>query len=316
MIYFYPLDEIKWMCYNIIKSKIGRKRGKIVQENKKRKSIWNIVQIVIIGVLCAFVLITDFVKISYVQDGLKNAMISKTVQQTCGLIAAVLIMLRLDIRLFGKPQQLLYLIPCVIIAADNFQFSSYFNGNMNFATNDPLDFVLFGLYCLSVGLFEECIFRGILFSILASQFSKDRKGFILTYVVSSLIFGAAHLLNGVSLGALWQVGYTVLTGGLFAFCLIKTKNILCCGVIHGLYNFGGLLFTRFDAATGAIGLGTGVVFDTGTVITMLVVSIVVGAFVLYKVFTYTDAECACLYEKLGVKYPKNEQVGETTEENA
>ncbi len=261
----------------------------------------------IIVVLCAFVLITDFVELTYTQDALKNTMISKIIQQTCGVVAAILIMVRLDIRLFGIPQQLLYLLPCVIIAVDNFQFSSYFNGNMTLATNAPLDFILFGLYCLMVGTFEECIFRGILFAILASQFSKDRKGFILTYVVSSLIFGAAHLLNGISLGTLWQVGYTILTGGLFAFCLIKTKNILCCGIIHGLYNFCGLLFTRFDAATGAIGLGTGVVFDTGTVITMLVVSIVVGAFVVYKTFTYTDAECACLYEKLGVKYSEKEQ---------
>lgn len=285
-----------------------------MQESNSRKSIWNIVEIVIIVLLCAFVLLADFVKLTYVQDALKNAMISKTVQQFSGAVAAILIMRRLDVNLFGKPQQLLYVIPCLIIAVDNFQFSSYFNGNLQLATNEPINFVLFALYCLSVGLFEECIFRGILFSVLASQFPKNKKGVLLTYVVSSLIFGAAHLSNGISLATLWQVGYTILTGGLFAFCLIKTKNILCCGFVHAIYNFCGLLFTKFDGVTGTIGLGTGVVFDTGTVITMLVVSVIVGGFVLYKVFTYTDAECACLYEKLGVKFGKNEEKADASAE--
>ena len=286
-----------------------------MQESNSRKSIWNIVQIVIIVLLCAFVLITDFIKLTYTQDALKNAMLSKILQQACGAAAAILIMVRLDIRLFGKPQQLLYIIPCMIIAVDNFQFSSYFNGNLQLATTNPLDFILFAVYCLCVGLFEECIFRGIVFSILASQFPKNKKGFLLTYVVSSLIFGAAHLTNGFSLGTLWQVGYTILTGGLFAFCLIKTKNILCCGLVHAVYNFCGLLFSEFDAATSAIGLGTGIIFDVGTVITMLVVSLLVGAFVLYKTFTYTEAECACLYEKLGIKYAENTQEEKNISEN-
>lgn len=292
------------------------KWGKNVQERNGRKSIWNILQMVIIVLLCAFVLISDFVKLAYTQDPLKNAMLSKIIQQTCGAVAAILIMVRLDIRLFGKPQQFLYIIPCLIIAVDNFQFSSYFNGNLQLATTSSLDFILFAAYCLCVGVFEECIFRGIIFSILASQFPKNKKGFILTYVVSSLIFGAAHLTNGFSLGTLLQVGYTILTGGLFAFCLIKTKNILCCGFVHALYNFCGLLFSEFNAETGAIGLGTGIIFDIGTVITMLVVSLVVGGFVLYKAFTYTEAECACLYEKLGVNYAENTKEEENIGENA
>ena len=93
-----------------------------------------------------------------------------------------------------------------------------------------------------------------------------------------------------------QVGYTILTGGLFAFCLIKTKNILCCAVVHAVYNFCGLLM----GAESALGLGTGVVFDLGTVITMLIVSVLVGGFILYKVFTYTEKERIELYAKLAV----------------
>ncbi|MBQ7913513.1 MAG: CPBP family intramembrane metalloprotease [Clostridia bacterium] len=264
--------------------------------NHTKQKIQNIVQVVCIVALCLASIILEFIKISYLKDGLRNALLSKIIQQACGGAAAILIMVRLKIRLFNRPQKLLFLIPCFIIAIDNFQFFSFFSGNMKLINTHPLDVLLFIGYCLAVGLFEECIFRGILFSLLASWLPKNKKGFLWTYVLSSIVFGAAHILNGFSMGTLVQVGYTILTGGLFAFCLIKTKNILCCAAVHAVYNFCGLLM----GTEGALGLGTGVVFDLGTVITMLVVSVLIGIFVLCKVFTYKDKERIELYKRLGI----------------
>lgn len=243
--------------------------------------------------VCAAVL--DFIKITYSRNPLHNRLIARIIQQSCGALAGTLILRRLNIRLFKKPQNCLYLIPCIIIAVDNFQFSAFFSGKMQLLYNKPIDFLLFFGYCMFIGLFEEIVFRGIIFSIIAGLFIKDRKGFLQTYVVSSLVFGLAHLFNGFSAGTLLQVGYTILTGGLFAFCLIKTKNILCCALVHGLYNFCGLLF---DAQQG---LGNGVVFDVGTVITMATVSVAIGIFVLYHVWKYSDAERKELYFRLGIK---------------
>ena len=260
------------------------------------RKIKNIVQIVCIAILCLASIVLEFVNIPYLKDGLQNALLSKVVQQLCGGVAAILLMLRLKIKLFSRPQKLLFLIPCFIIAIDNFQFWSFFSGNMRLINTQPLDIILFIAYCLSVGLFEECIFRGIVFSLLASWFPKDKKGFLFSYILSSVIFGFAHILNGFSIGTLVQVGYTILTGGLFAFCLIKTKNILCCAAVHATYNFCGLLMETESN----LGLGAGVVFDLGTVLTMLTVSILVGAFVLYKVFTYKDKERLELYKRLGL----------------
>ena len=267
---------------------------------KSQKDIRNILEIALILLFCVLTLVLDFVKITIIPHELRNKYLSKIIQQGCGGIAAILLMRRLDIRLFGKPQNLLYLIPCVLIAIDNFQFSSYFHGNMQLIHRQPLDFLLFALYCLSVGLFEECIFRGVIFSVLAGCFSKDKKGVLKTYFLSAVIFGVAHLFNGFSLGTLLQVVYTVLTGGLFAFCLMKTKNILCCAFVHGLYNFCGLLFDTQ-------GLGTGVVFDVGTVVTMAIVGVCVGIFVLYSVFRYSEEERRTLYGYLGLKTDKNEE---------
>jgi hypothetical protein len=67
-----------------------------------------------------------------------------------------------------------------------------------------------------------------------------------------------------------------------------------------VYNFGGLLFETPER----FGLGNGVVFDMGTVITMAVVSVVLGAFILYSVWKYTEVEQTELYKNLGVSMKK------------
>lgn len=266
-------------------------------DNYAKERIKGTIQIISIVILLLASIVLEFLKIPYLKDGLQNALLSKLIQQLCGAGAAILIMLRLNMKLFFRPQKWLFLIPCLIIAIDNFQFYAFFKGKMELVNTQPLDIILFAGYCISVGLFEECIFRGVVFSLLADWLPKNKKGFIWTYVSSSVVFGLAHLLNGFSLGTLLQVGYTILTGGLFAFCLVKTKNILCCATVHAVYNFCGLLF----GTENNLGLGTGAVLDLGTAITMLIVSVVVGAFVLYKVFTYTEEERRELYKRLAVK---------------
>ncbi len=276
-----------------------------MQNTTRKARIWNGVEIGLICLFCAFTLLLDFIQIPYVEEAYRNRMLSKIIQQSCGSIAAVLVLRRLGVRLFGKIRNWLYLIPCLLIGVDNFQFFAYFSGKMQLVYTEPLDWLLFIGYCLGIGLFEELIFRGVLFQVFAGMFSADRKGFLKTYVISSVVFGVSHLLNGFTPAVFLQVGYTVLTGGLFAFCLIKTKNILCCAFVHALYNFCGLLFDTQ-------GLGTGVVMDTGTAITMLIVSVAVGVFVLYKVWTYGDEERVELYNRLGIKSSKKQE--EKTEE--
>ena len=264
-----------------------------MQNDKGRKRIRGYIQIALISVLCAFTILLDVVDIPFSQEEFYNRMLCKILQQTLGSAAGILVLLRLDIKLFDKPQNLLYMIPCLIIAIDNFQFSAYFSGKMQLVRTAPYDFIIFFIYCMLVGLFEEIVFRGIVFTVLAGLFSKDKRGFLLTYVISSLVFGLAHFFNGFSVATLRQAGYTVLTGGLFAFCLIKTKSIFCPAFVHGIFNFCGLLFDKQ-------GLGNGVVFDMGTIVTMLVISVLVGVFILFKVWKYPEEEREILYNRLGI----------------
>ena len=270
----------------------------------------NYIRKVVIGVIIlvfgAFMAILEWFPLPFSKDVWYNAIFNKTLQQISGIVAGVLFLQYLNVKLFKKPTKWLYLIPCLLIAVNNFQWWSYFSGLQRFVRTNALDYVIFIIYCLSVGMFEEFIFRGVLFSVLAGYFSKTKKGLIATFVVSSLLFGIAHLFNFNIL----QVLYTILTGGLFAFTLIKTKNLLCCGLVHAVYNICGLIMD----SQASLGLGSGaIIFNVGTVLTMGIPAVIMVAFVLYSLIKYPEEERKTLYERLGV----NEKTENTdnTEEN-
>ncbi len=253
---------------------------------------------ILIAISCVFMLLLEIFPIDFMQNPLRNEWIGVCLQNLLGATAAILLAHLWGLHLFKKVRHWLYLLPCLVIAIDNFPFYSYFSGNMQIIRKEFLDVVLFTFYCITIGLFEEIVFRGILFSILCERFSKDKKGLVKAFVFSSVIFALAHLFNlfvGAGIGeTLLQVCYTVLTGGLFAFAFIKTKNILSAVFIHAVYNFSGLILSTS-------GLGTGIVFDLGTVITMFIVSVVVGIFVLYALYKYEETERKELYERLNIK---------------
>lgn len=250
-------------------------------------------QIAVIILLCVAVAVLEFVPVTYVQDEVRNGLLSDSVPLLVGSVAVIWLMIRGKSGLFGKPVKLLWFLPCLIIAVDNFPFYSYFTGKSQLYHTEAADWALFALYCAGVGVFEECVFRGILFPLMAGYFTPDKKGFLKTYFLSSVLFGAMHLFNlfaGAGGGAILQAGYSTLTGGLFAYALIKTKNIFFCAFAHGLYDFCGLMLPM---------LGGGTRFDAPTVAIMAVVSVAVAAFVLHAVFTYPEQERKELYARLG-----------------
>ncbi len=259
---------------------------------EQRKRIYSGIQIAIILVFCALTILFDFIEIQWLKDEWRNRLLAKILQQFFGGIAGLFLLMRLNIQILAKPTNLLYLIPGFAVAINNFQFSAYFNGEIELIRGGVIDFLLFGVYCVLTGLFEEFIFRGVIFALLIGMFPRNKKGLIWTVILSSIIFGLVHLVNGFS----FQIIYTMLTGALFAFCFIKTKSLFCCAAVHAVYNFGGVLFDSGDN----FGLGSGIVFDAGTVVSMLVIGILVSIFVVYKTFSYKKEECVALYKILNV----------------
>ncbi len=265
---------------------------------QKRDKIKNAVQLICAGILLALFLVFSLLNIEYSSDARTNRLIRSALPLIFGVGVVAIALVRMKIKLFSKPQRLLFLLPCFLVAVNNFPFASYFAGESVFLSPTAGQVALFALYCLLVGLFEEGVFRGIVFPILAEKLLHNKRGFLLAFVLSSLLFGLVHLFNlfaGASVGGTFlQVGYSTLIGGLCAFALIQTKNILCCAAVHAVYNFCGLLLD------GNLGLGGGIVFTLPTTLMMAVVGVMVGVFVLWKTFTYPEDERKLLYRKFGI----------------
>ncbi len=262
-------------------------------ENAKKEKIFTFSVLVCLLLTVVF----DVFDFSVFQNAKDNYFFLNSLALLFGSIAVSLLMIKEETGLFKRAKNLPFLLLGLVIAVDNFQFASFFAGKMQPLNAEVLTWILFTVSCFLTGFFEETLFRGVLFPVLANKFEKNKKGLLKTVIFSSLIFGGAHLLNifsGANVGStLLQACYSTLTGALFSFILIKTKNIILCALTHGLYNFCGLLFSVEQ------GLGMGVVFDIPTALTMLVVSLVVAIISIISFIKYREDERVELYERLG-----------------
>ena len=279
--------KIKW--YNKLRKFY---RGRKVKKTTKEKVFTFTILIFLI-----LTLIFDVFNFSILKNQKDNYYLSNILTLICGSIAVALLMIKEKTGLFKTPKNLSFLLLGLVIALDNFQFASFFAGKMQPINAEILTWILFFISCMLTGFFEEGLFRGVVFSVLASRLEKNKTGLLKTIIISSLIFGGAHLLNifsGASVGAtLLQACYSTLTGALFAFILVKTKNIILCALTHGLYNFCGLLFSAEQ------GLGAGVVFDIPTALTMFIISLIVFVVSIIAFIKYTEEERIELYGRLG-----------------
>ena len=117
------------------------------------------------------------------------------------------------------------------------------NSNAEMWDNIPLHIITDLLLYLSVGLFEEISFRALINDAIIYRFRDKKYVFVLCALVSSLAFGAAHVVGfdlstGLAIGQ--AIGKT-LQAGAFGLSLLflywKTRNIWACGVVHGIYDF-------------------------------------------------------------------------------
>lgn len=110
--------------------------------------------------------------------------------------------------------------------------------------NPVLGLIIVFLMFISVGLFEELAFRAVINDAIIYKFREKKYVFVLSAVVSSLVFGAAHIVgefDATSAIAWGQAVAKTLESGVFGLALLilywKTRNIWACGVAHGLFDF-------------------------------------------------------------------------------
>ena len=181
----------------------------------------------------------------------------------------------------GGAKGILLCVPAFLVALDNFPFLPLLSGDLAF--NRHIGGLLpYILYCVSIGIMEETIFRGTIFPLFLYKFSRDKKGVFFAIAASSAIFGAMHLLNffgGFSPAVFLQVGYSFLIGCMCALTFLFSGNIIVPAIVHAIFDVGGFLTDS--------GFCSGTLWTKGNVILTAVLSVVLAA-VLTAEFFKTD----------------------------
>ncbi|MCR3760670.1 CPBP family intramembrane metalloprotease [Clostridium felsineum] len=109
--------------------------------------------------------------------------------------------------------------------------------------------IVFTLAMIAVGMAEEFIFRGIILNLLIDRFGKSTKGIWIAVIISSIIFGCAHISNifaGVHLKAAFiQAMGTIAVGALIAAIYLRTRNIWVVVFLHAFMDFSSLIGAGF-----------------------------------------------------------------------
>jgi membrane protease YdiL (CAAX protease family) len=184
----------------------------------------------------------------------------------------------------------LLMLPAFIVAINNFPFVSYASGDCTLAA-DPSDILLFAMFCLSVGFFEEIAFRGCVLMYLLKKRSDSKKGIFMSILWSSAVFGLIHLVNLLTdspIAVILQIGYSTLIGALCSLVLLATKNIWLCVLLHAAYNFVGNVIPR---------LGEGAMWTPEQMVFTAAVGVVVLVYCIWWFFFSMPVQRAAeLYE--------------------
>lgn len=188
--------------------------------------------------------------------------------------------------------KILLVLPAFLVAINNFPFVTILSGKVEI-TNDAVHIVLYVLYCLSIGVFEQSVFVGLVFGFCVILFRNSKYGLIKSVILGSIAFGGAHLVNlfgGASVGAtLLQVGYSFLIGAMSIIVLCYTQNLIVSILLHFVYDLGGLLLSV------GIGIGSGMQWDIVTIVITAVLAVAVAIYVIYLAVK-------CDFEKVKINY--------------
>lgn len=189
-----------------------------------------------------------------------------------------------------KAAAILAVLPAFAVAVNNFPFVSFFTGDCGIAAGTG-DVLIYALFCLSVGFFEEMAFRGCVLMYLLKKRAETKKGIFMAILWSSVAFGAVHLINlfTSSPGAVFlQLGYSALIGALCSVVLLETGNIWLCVLLHSVYNFVGNVIPT---------LGYGTMWTVPQMIFTAAVAVIVTVYTVWRFFRMPVSCARELYAK-------------------
>lgn len=248
-------------------------------KNKERSGGKRIACFVLIGISVAILLLLEVLSPVYSDDKVLDSMISMIVSRAIGGLVFIVVSAYLGFDFFdplARPffRSLLFILPCLAVAINNFPIISAIRGDA-YLVSPKWYIPVLAVECLMIGIFEEFAFRGVVFMSILEKRHRTNLDIFISIVLTSAVFGAVHLLNvfqGAGIGSvILQIGYSFLIGGMCSVVLIKTKNIWFCVIIHAVYDFGGYFMQT---------LGAGTWWDTPTVIITVILSVLVAIYVI------------------------------------
>lgn len=103
---------------------------------------------------------------------------------------------------------------------------------------------LYGMAKLCGSLFEEILFRGFILGVLLYKYHDSKHGILKSVIISSLLFGLAHIAN------IWSQSYQMSTrivinqvygatcfGVMYSAIYLKTRSIIVLSILHFINNF-------------------------------------------------------------------------------
>lgn len=169
---------------------------------------------------------------------------------------------------------ILMVLPALAVAVNNFPIIGVINGNVAINANS-LQIAVYVLFCVSIGFYEELIFRGLIFPLCYYAVRKFKYNVFWAVAISSAVFGLTHFINllaGAGFGAtLLQTGYSFLIGAMCALSLLITENIFTAIILHAVYDVGGLMVSR---------IAFGNQWDIATIIITAVLGVAVAIYMV------------------------------------
>lgn len=124
-----------------------------------------------------------------------------------------------------------YLIIIAMVGLSNLDLSKIATSNLT----------LLFLGCLMVGFAEEYLFRGLLQPLFLKRYGSRKNGIFMSILLTSVFFGAFHLLNltkNDNTGqVLVQVVFAIFIGFFFGVLVLKTNKLVPVAITHALINF-------------------------------------------------------------------------------
>lgn len=146
----------------------------------------------------------------------------------------------------GFLQGLLLGWPFILAAIVTLIGSFLVTGDATFVNPKPQEIMLFMIMILFVGFIEEVLFRGIVLKSILNKYGNSKHGIIISVIVSSFVFGLAHIVTlmihpQLVMYTITQVIYCTLAGVLFSIIYLRCQNIFALVMLHTIIDISSLL---------------------------------------------------------------------------